>query len=154
MSKLKFARKLAIVIVVGHILLFMYGLAVAAFGKFSITNATQMILMGSPLLVLVALAAFRFVVGGLVTVDDETLPQVDSASSKLIMFVAIAFLLALFVAYSMALFQGPTVSADALKISVGVIETALGGYLGIIKDSLFPGADADNPIDDKLVEEK
>jgi len=136
MTKLSFARRIASILVIGHLLLFIYGLIVAGLGRLFASDVAQMVLMGTPLLALISISGFQYVVANMEVIDNsEKLP--DSTGPNLIIFVCILFLLSLFFVYSLALFDYSNISVDILKISVGVIETALGGYLAIIKDNIF-----------------
>ena len=47
MTELSLSRRLSMMLVFGHIALFFFGLLVAAFGRLELTDAVQMILMGS-----------------------------------------------------------------------------------------------------------
>src|SRR5262249_39220076 len=115
-------------------LLFGFGLVVMLKSPFDKSDTAQMILMGSPLLALVGLAAYRFM-ANLPAIDST--PQVDPAWSNMSTITTLAFLAALFTTYSMAAVD-TNLTADILKFIVGSIETALGGYLGINRDTLFP----------------
>jgi len=88
-------------------------------------------------LAIVAFAGFSFIVRNS-AVQDTSAKLHDQTAAKLVTFVVIVFLASLFFVYSLALFDTTSTSIDGIKISVGAIETALGGYIGIIKDKLFP----------------
>lgn len=136
MTQLRLSRRLATILVLGHILLFFYGLIVAAIGRLELTDSVQMILMGSPLLAVVALSGFGHIVGRLTIPPDD--PPVDGSVSGLLQFVTLSFIGALFIVYSMGLFRTENLlSADGIKILVGSVETVLGGYIALIKDKLF-----------------
>ncbi len=119
----------------GHILLFAFGLVVMLIGPYDEIDTAQMILMGSPLLALVALSAYRFM-ANLPPGPDPT-PAADPAWIQMSTITTAAFLVALFATYAMAAFNS-AISAGLLKLIVGAIETVLGGYLGVNRDSMFP----------------
>jgi hypothetical protein len=136
MTQLSLARRLSMVLVFGHIALFFFGLLVAAFGRLELTDSVQMILMGSPLLAVVALSGFVHMMTTMTIQSDD--PPVDSSVARFLLFVVSAFIIALFIVYSMGLFRTERVlSADGIKILVGTVETVLGGYIASIKDRLF-----------------
>ncbi|ESZ37555.1 hypothetical protein [Mesorhizobium sp. L2C067A000] len=134
MTKLKLAKRVASIVVYGHVLLFLYGLVVMLVSGYDRQDTFQMILMGSPLLAMVALAAYRFMAD--LPPQDASGP-VDPAWSTMSTTVTLAFLLALFATYSMAMFN-TSIQSSVLKFITGAIETALGGYLGVNRDTLFP----------------
>ena len=130
------ARRLAMIMVYGHIALFLFGLMVVAFGRLELSDSVQMILMGSPLLAVVALSGLDKIIGTMTIPQDD--PAVDPSVSRFLQFVTSIFIVALFVVYCMALFRTESIlSADGIKILVGVVETVLGGYVAKIKDRLF-----------------
>lgn len=130
------ARRLAFILVGGHIILFLFGLIVAVFGRLTITDSIQMILMGSPLLAVVAVSAFSHILQGRAIQDNG--PDVDRGVSIFLQIVVFAFLGALFIIYAMGLFEtGNFANADTIKILVGSVETVLGGYIALIKDKIF-----------------
>lgn len=136
MTRTLLSRRLTFILVFGHISLFFFGLLVAAFGRLELTDSVQMILMGSPLLAVVALSGFTQMLGAMAIPADD--PLVDSSVSKFVQLVSATFIVALFIVYSMGLFRTENVlSADGIKILVGSVETVLGGYISTIKDKLF-----------------
>ena len=56
MTKLALAKRIASIVVYGHILLFAFGLIVMLVGPYDKEDTAQMLLMGSPLLAMVALS--------------------------------------------------------------------------------------------------
>jgi hypothetical protein len=134
MTKLQLAKRIASIVVYGHVLLFVYGLFVMLVSGYDRLDTFQMILMGSPLLAMVALSAFRFMAA--LPPADTTEPA-DPSWSTMSTVVTAAFLIALFATYTVAMFN-TAVEASVLKIIVGAIETVLGGYLGVNRDTLFP----------------
>ena len=64
-------------------------------------------------------------------------PLADGAWVLLSTIVTAAFIVALFSTYAVAAFN-TAISITVLKFIVGAIETVLGGYLGVTRDSLFP----------------
>ena len=136
MTKLTLAKRIASIVVYGHVALFAYGLIIMLFSGYDRIDTFQMILMGSPLLAMVALAAYRFI-ANLPAVDQSE--PADSTWVNMSTVVTAAFLVCLFATYSIAMFN-TNVEAATLKTIVGGIETALGGYLGVNRETLFPDA--------------
>jgi hypothetical protein len=134
MTKLTLAKTIAAIVVFGHVLLFGFGLYVMSMSPFEKSDTAQMILMGSPLLAMIALSAYRFI---------ANLPDVDESSRVsflyvvMSIFVTSAFLIALFVIYDLAR-RDNDMPVNILKFMVGAVETVLGGYLGVNRDLLFP----------------
>jgi membrane-associated HD superfamily phosphohydrolase len=133
-TKLQLAKRVASLVVYGHVILFIYGLIVMLASGYDRVDTFQMILMGSPLLAMVALSAFRFMAN---LPDNDESGKADPAWVTMSTAVTGAFLLALFATFSMAMFN-TALEISILKIIVGTIETALGSYLGINRDTLFP----------------
>jgi hypothetical protein len=133
-TELKLARTLAQVVVYGHVLLFIYGFFIWQFGTLDGSEAAQLILMGSPLLALVATAAFDFVMRG--QVGDDS-PTADPTKVQMALVVTGGFVAMLFVAYTITLFN-TSITAPTIKLLVGSIETGFGAYIGIVKDTFFP----------------
>ena len=136
MTELSLSRRLSMMLVFGHIALFFFGLLVAAFGRLELTDAVQMILMGSPLLAVIALSGFIHMMTNMTIPPDD--PTVDLSVARFLQFVVSTFIVALFIVYSMGLFRTEHIlNADSIKILVGSVETVLGGYIASIKDRLF-----------------
>jgi len=133
MTELKLKTRLAQIVVYSHVGLFIYAFIIAQFGTFEGEDAAQLFLMGSPLLALVAIAAFRAVMG--FPVNDAT-QLANSTKVQMSITVTVAFVVLLFVAYTITMLD-TTISVPSIKFAVGIIETALGGYIGIVKDVFF-----------------
>jgi hypothetical protein len=134
MTKLSLGKRIAAIVVYGHIALFGFGLIVMLLSPYSKTDTAQMILMGSPLLAMVGLSAYRFVSS--LPPKDET-GEADKTWISMSTNTTAAFIIALFAVYAVAA-MNTAISVTTLKFIVGAIETALGGYLGITRDTLFP----------------
>jgi len=134
MTKLALAKRIASIVVYGHILLFAFGLIVMLIGPYDKEDTAQMLLMGSPLLAMVALSAYRFM---------STLPQKDSSDVedkdwvRMCTITTFMFILSLFAVYFVAAIN-THIPVTTLKFIVGGIETVLGAYLGVNRDTLFP----------------
>jgi len=111
-----------------------FGLIVMLVGPYNTADTAQMILMGSPLLAMVGLSAYRFM-GNLP--DKDTSPPADPAWCLMSTVTTSAFIVALFAVYALAALN-TSISSTVLKFLVGAIETVLGGYLGVNKDLMFP----------------
>ena len=57
MTKLQLAKRIASIVVYGHILLFAFGLVIMLISPYDRADTAQMILMGSPLLAMVGISA-------------------------------------------------------------------------------------------------
>jgi hypothetical protein len=134
MTKLSLAKRIAKIVVYGHIFVFGCGLLIVLAGPKNLSDTAQMILMGSPLLAMVGLAAFRFVAN--LPIRDET-ALADGTWIQMSTVLTLVFIGALFLTYAIAAFN-TSISATTLKFIVGAIETVLGVYLGVIRDTWFP----------------
>jgi hypothetical protein len=134
MTRLSLAKRIASIVVYGHIALFGFGLMVMLASPYSKSDTAQMMLMGSPLLAMVGLSAYRFMAN--LPSQDET-ARADEAWVNMSTIASSAFIIALFVAYGVAALN-TSISITILKFIVGAIETVLGGYLGVSRDVLFP----------------
>lgn len=134
MTKLQLAKRIASIVVYGHILLFAFGLVIALVSPYDRADTAQMILMGSPLLAMVGISAYRFMSN---LPDADTTPNVDPAWARMSTTTTVIFLVALFAAYATAAFNS-AILVSSLKFIVGAIETILGAYLGINRDVMFP----------------
>ncbi|MGJ5181865.1 hypothetical protein ACQR16_34495 [Bradyrhizobium oligotrophicum] len=134
MTKLQLAKRIAAIVVYGHIFLFAFGLLITLVSPYDRADTVQMILMGSPLLAMVGISAYRFM---------SNLPPADTTSSadpawvRMSTATTVAFLVALFAAYAAATVN-TAIHVNSLKFIVGAIETILGAYLGINRDVMFP----------------
>lgn len=137
MTELGFARRVASTLVVGHVILFLFGFVVAVGGHLTALDVGQLALMASPMLLAIARPAFIYVTSQLTRRDGPNDPPVHRGTARLIMFAIYSFFAALVVLYSLGLFRSG-MTPDQIKIGVGVVETALGGYLGTIRQQLFP----------------
>lgn len=134
MTKLQLAKRIANIVVYGHITLFIFGLVIMIISPYDRLDTLQMILMGSPLLASVGLSAYIFV--SRIAGPDTTAVQ-DSSWVTMSTVTTMIFILALFATYAAAAFN-TTLPASTLKIMTGAIETVLGVYLGVNRDTLFP----------------
>jgi len=134
MTKLALAKRIASIVVYGHIFLFGFGLIVMLISRYNKNDTAQMILMGSPLLALVGMSAYRFM-SNIPSIDESNVADKDWVLMCAIMTVS--FIIALFIVYSVAAIN-TSISVNILKFIVGAIETVLGAYLGVNRDALFP----------------
>jgi len=133
-TKLQLAKRIASIVVYGHILLFAFGLVIMLISPYDRADTAQMILMGSPLLAMVGISAYRFMAN---LPDADNTPKVDRAWERMSTSTTVIFILALFATYATAAFN-TALPINSLKFIVGAIETILGGYLGINRDVMFP----------------
>jgi hypothetical protein len=139
MTKLDLAKRIAAIVVYGHLVLFAFGLVVMLIGPYNTADTAQMILMGSPLLAMVGISAYRFM-GNLP--KQDTSEVADPSWSLMSTITTGSFIAALFAVYVLASVN-TSISSTVLKFLVGAIETVLGGYLGVNRDLMFP--DSKNP---------
>src|SRR5882757_6337500 len=118
MTKLDLAKRIAAIVVYGHLALFAFGLTVMLIGPYNTADTAQMILMGSPLLAMVGLSAYRFMAN--LPDDDNTAPA-DRAWVRMSTITTTAFIVALFITYGVAALN-TTISVNILKFIVGTIE--------------------------------
>lgn len=137
MTEREFVAKTAGILVYGHIGLFLYGLfGLATFGRMSLTDVTQTILMGTPVLAIVSVSAFSHIVDG--NHSKASPADADPVASKMIFRVCYAFIASLFFTYSLGIFPISGFDADIIRMMVGAIETVLGAYIAVIRDKIFP----------------
>lgn len=134
MTQLALSKRIASIVIYGHVFLFMFGLIVMLVGPYDKIDTLQMILMGSPLLAAIGLSAFIWM--SKLPANDQS-AEADPAWARLCTVVSSIFILALFAAYATAAFNH-NMDISILKIVVGAIETVLGTYMGVIRDTLFP----------------
>lgn len=134
MTKTQLAKRISAIVVYGHLAVFIYGLLIMLVSPYDKSDTFQMILMGSPLLAMVGLSAYRFM-AALPMIDLSG--AVDSDWARMATVTTISFLVALFATYTTAAFD-TNINISTLKFIVGAIETILGGYLGVNRDALFP----------------
>jgi hypothetical protein len=136
LTELQLSKRLAEILVYGHLALFIYAFVVWAFGRFEGEDTAQVILMGSPLLATVSASAYQLIIKGSGGKSDDT-PLADPTQIRGTVIPVATFLVLLFMAYSTALVQTP-IHVDFIKIGVGAIETGLGFYLAAARDRFFP----------------
>jgi hypothetical protein len=125
----------AAIILGGHFLVFIAGMALGLLGPLRGTDLVQTVLMASPVLALTATAAIRFVLEGQVYIE------MGQRVTPIFMAVVIAFPTALIACIFFLFWSiyrqydgfGPT----EFKIGLGAIETFFGAFIGMISDKLF-----------------
>ncbi|MEO1554874.1 MAG: hypothetical protein AAFS01_00465 [Pseudomonadota bacterium] len=124
------------IIVFGHIFLFLYAfLAIGIAGGQIDQDFFQLILMASPVLASTALLGFK----DLVDRRGRGARGKKLPSSYLVITLALPLILIVLVGAVFTLFanQYNIASPNDLKISLGVIETFFGGYIGVLAKSLY-----------------
>ncbi len=134
MTQLELSKRIAAIVVYGHISLFMFGLVVMLMGPYDRLDTLQMILMGSPLLAAIGLSAFLWM--SKLPRDDHS-GNADPSWARMCTMISSTFIVALFATYAIAAFNN-NMDIAILKLVVGAIETVLGTYMGVIRDTLFP----------------
>jgi hypothetical protein len=132
-TELDLSRRLAEILVYGHGLLLVYAVVVWYVGHLEGTDIVQMLLTGTPIMAMAAVAAFTHV---MYPPAQDLSPPAEATQARMSQAVTVAFLVLLFVAYTAGWARTP-IQSDYLKLVVGAIETGLGGYIGIIRDKFF-----------------
>jgi len=122
-------------VIFGHLAVFAVALSLGIFSLLQGVDALQTLLMASPILAVIALTAFTYILDNQESVAD------DSKVSGLFAVLCIAFplilicaILALFYFFYLQLNKfGP----DQLKIALGGVETFFGVFIGSISKTLF-----------------
>jgi uncharacterized membrane protein len=133
LTRVQLAKRVAEIIVYGHLLLLLSGIYVYFHTPYVREETFQIVLMGSPVLALVTASAFKYLAGQVV---DTNVPA-DPTWARLSIVLSILFIAYFFWTYYLASTDNP-LSIEQIKYLVGGGETVLGAYLGIIRDKLFP----------------
>jgi hypothetical protein len=131
-------NSVVIITIFGHLAVFSVALALGVFSILRGTDAIQTLLMASPILGVIALAAFTYVISTQ-GIDNDVTEVSDLYAILCVTFpsVLILAILALFYLFYLQLDHfGP----DQLKITLGGVETFFGVYVGAISRELFGGA--------------
>ena len=125
----------AAIILGGHLLVFVAGIALGLFGPLRGTDLVQVVLTASPILAVTATAAIRYVL------DNQSGIARGERTTALFSIVVITFpsvLIGCIFFLFWALYkQMQGFGPNELKIGLGAIETFFGGFIGLISDKLF-----------------
>ena len=134
MTEKALSRILAVILVVGHVGLFAYAFIILARGgRADALDTLQIVLTGTPLLA-IAVAAFQTINahGGSSTTAEGT-------QIFLNIFVCVALIAVMAYFYTeLSFYDG--LNTEVVKVAVGVIETAFGAFMAVIRKRLFPDA--------------
>jgi hypothetical protein len=128
----------AIVVIFGHVLVFGVALSLGVFAQLRGVDAIQTLLMASPILAAIAIAAFTSVLDNSIARDESE--RVSTLYFVLVVSFPVILVLALLSLFFLFFSQIDTLGPDQLKISLGAVETFFGVFLGAISRSLFGGA--------------
>lgn len=128
------------IVIFGHLAVFLAGMALGIFSLLNRNDALQTVLMASPILAVIALAAFANIMeNSSVSKDNISVKLMYSVVCIVFPTVLIAIILALFYIFYLQLDGfGP----DQLKITLGGVETFFGVFIGAISKSLFGASQA------------
>ena len=123
------------IVVFGHVTILAYAgvVLLAQLGRLCALDVIQIALVGSPMLAVAAYSGVNY----LFVSQSRVQGQTNAATSAIVITVGVPLLLtlALLVTYSVAFFF--YVNITWVGIVLGVIETSLGAYMGVIRDRLF-----------------
>jgi hypothetical protein len=126
----------ATIILVGHFLVFAFGLFLGIFGPLTGADAIQTLLMASPVLGVVAGSVLTF------SLRTGTRRARGPKMNGLFSFVAIFFpsmlIGCIFIVFMAVYKQLDGFGPDEMRIALGGIELFFGIYLGAISEALFP----------------
>lgn len=132
MTERDLSRILAIILVVGHVGLFAYAFIILSQGgRADVLGTMQMVLMGTPLLA-IAVAAFTAVNNHKGSTEPAEATQIF-----LNIFVCVALIVVMTFFYTQLLFANG-MDTEVVKVAVGVVETAFGGFMAVLRKRLFP----------------
>jgi heme/copper-type cytochrome/quinol oxidase subunit 2 len=125
----------AVIVIFGHLGVFVVALALGTFSILRGFDALQTLLMASPILAVVALAAFTFIIDSQNEKDDTSRVSTLYAILCIVFpIILIGLILTLFYLFYLQLDGfGP----EQLKVTLGGIETFFGVFLGAISKALF-----------------
>lgn len=125
----------ALIILVGHFLVFAAGGMLGFFGPLRGTDLAQVVLIASPVLAVTATAAFRFLLAGQygVAMGDK----VTTVFAILVIAYPTVLILCIFGLFYAAYITLNGFGPDNLKVALGALETFFGGFIGLISDKLF-----------------
>lgn len=125
-----------LIVLGGHVLIFVYAFVVLSiFGGRISSDFFQLILMASPVLASTALLAFSKLMNDQGSGPrGKKLPLVYTLPTLGFPLLLIVLVGLVFTLFGM---QSHIASPDELKISLGVLETFFGGYIGVLAKKLF-----------------
>lgn len=130
----------ALIILLGHLAVFLSGLMLGIFGPLAGTDVVQMIVMTLPVLGATAFAALNYVLANEQGVGRAY--KVSSGFAFIVVLFPVCLLSAIFAIFYFVYIQVPGMGPDNMKVSLGGVETIFGSYLGAISSRLFGAPNA------------
>jgi hypothetical protein len=135
MLKSTVRNSVAVIVIFGHLAVFIVALALGIFSILRGIDAIQTLLMASPILAVVALTAFTFVIDNQEgTTEQSKVSTLYAALCIIFPLILISIILILFFLFYLQLDK---FGVEELKIALGGVETFFGVFLGAISKSLF-----------------
>lgn len=141
---------MALVILLGHLAVFLAGLMLGIFGPLAGTDVIQIIVMTLPVLGATAFAALNYVLENEKGVARAY--KVSAGFTFVVLLFPICLLSAVFAIFYFVYVQIPGFGPDNMKVSLGGVETMFGSYLGAISSKLF-GKTVYTPADSQPTEQ-
>jgi len=125
----------ALLVLVGHVVVFLIGMLLGIFGPLRGVDVVQTLMMACPVLGVTAMSALTYVLA------NESEPDRGAKVSAIFSFVVLLFPSALLASIVLIFYfvyiQVEGFGPENMKISLGAIETIFGAYLGAISTKLF-----------------
>ena len=136
MTELQLRNRVALIVIVGHVAVFAFGLfGLGLFGPLFGSDALQTILMATPILAVIGAAAMKWLAAD--RRDDPHDEPVDPTFAFVAQFLPVALICFIFLLFIATYFQARGLGPEQLRIYIGYIETFFGVYIGGISDRLF-----------------
>lgn len=135
MSKQLVRNIVSIITIFGHLIVFIAALSLGIFSLLGGIDATQTLLMASPILAVTALAAFTHVLDNPEPASDQG--KVSALYATLCIVFPIVLIAIIMVLFYLFYVQLDRFGPDQLKISLGAVETFFGAFIGAISRALF-----------------
>jgi hypothetical protein len=125
----------ALIVLGGHLAVFIAGMALGLLGPLRGTDLVQVALMASPILAVTAVAAARSILD--VANASEQGPKVPAVFALLVIVYPTALILCIFGLFWCLYKQVSGFGPNELKVGLGAVETFFGVFIGLISDKLF-----------------
>lgn len=139
MKKNQVRAVVSVIVIFGHLLVFLLGLLLGVFNILRGTDAIQTLLMASPVLATTAFAAFSTALSETADQPNRKVELVTKLSAILVVTFPVILLGVILTLFYVFYKQIDGFGPDQLKISLGGVETFFGVYLGAISKFLFKG---------------
>jgi hypothetical protein len=128
----------AVLVLVGHLVVFLVGLLLGVFGPLHGVDVAQTLMMASPVLGATAMSGLTYVLANERRGTKGI--KVSHVFAFVVIFLPVVLLASILLIFYFVYIQVPGFGPDNMKISLGAIETIFGGYLGAISTRLFGGS--------------